>query len=331
MKQALLGLGLALTAFSVSFLDFGHAPRVCWAIDLPQADSALQKKEFDKVVRLLSPEVEKLDRHGLIDLANAYSGLKKPEAAIKTYTACLATNPKDFEAKTAIGREQLSLGREKEALATLKEALEMNTHYLPAYKLMIAVYEKRKNKYELRILYQDLVEKFGEKSEYITPLCELTTLDVLFELSLRYCQLGIQKDPKEPKNYVYLGITYRDSGEPEKANFNLKKAAEDFPKSELAQLTYALHLEEKKNYIGAYSFYRHATVAEPTSTVAWKGLGASAVEIQKYAEALEAFQKACSLDKKSLPALRKATNTLRTMKIEDWLKKFESAVEKCGG
>jgi tetratricopeptide (TPR) repeat protein len=327
MKLALLGLGLILC---VSLLDVGYGLSLAWAYDLPAAETALQKKDYEKVVLLLSPEVEKLDRKGLFLLAKAYSALKKPEAAIKAYTACLALNPKDFEAKTLIGGEQFAAGKEREALPTLKEALEMNNRFLPAYKLLIDVYEKRKNKYELRILYQDLVEKFGEKSEYITKLCELTTLDILFDLSLRYCQLGIQKDPKEPKNYIYLGLTLKDTGDRLKADSNLKKAADDFPKSDLAQLTYAQYLDEQKNYIGSFNYYKRASLAEPKSIVAFKGLGSSAVEIQKYGEALEAFQKACSLDKSSLPALRKATNSIRLMKVTEWLKKYEVAVERCG-
>lgn len=327
MKRNLLGLGLLVCA---SFLDFGHRSGLSWAYDLPTAERALQKTEYEKVVALLSPEVEKLDRRALITLGKAYSALKKPESAIKTYTACLASNPKDFEAKTLIATEQLAAKHEKDSMASLREALEMNNRYLPAYKLLIEIYEKRKNKYEMRILYQDLVEKFGEKPAYITKLCELTALDVLFELSLKYCQLGIQQSPKEAKNFIYLGVTYRDSGDRAKASLNLKKAADDFSSSELAQLTFAQFLEEQKNSIGAYTYYKRASLADSKSTLAFKGLGSSAVEIQKYSEALEAFQAACRLDKTSLAALRKATNALRTMKEAVWLKKFEAAVETCG-
>ncbi len=316
---------------SVSLLDFGRGPSLAWGYNLPEAQSALKQKNYKKVITLLSPEVENLDRDGLFLLAKAYSASKSPEAAIKVYTACLTKNPKDFEAKTLIGAEQFVSGKEKEALVTFREALELNPRFVLAYKMLIRIYEKKKNKYELRLLYQDLVEKVGERAEYISKLCELTTLDGLYDLALKYCQTGIQKDSHNAVNFVYLGVTYHQTGNSVKAESFLKKAADDFPESELAQMTYAQFLDEMKNFIASYSYYKKAVAANKSSTSALLGWGNACLEIQKYQESLGAFEKACALDKLVLPSLRKATNVLRTMKNAEWLKKFETAIEKCGG
>lgn len=332
MNKLLLGLGLFVC---VSFLDVGRGSGQALAYNLTEAQAALKQKQYEKVIELLSPEIEKLNREGLFVLAKAYSSLKKHEAAIKAYTACLALNPKDYEAKTLIGAEQFvsakDKDREKEALNTLKEALEINPKFVPAYRVLIHYYAKKKNKYEQRLLYEDMVENVGETTEAVTKLCELTAQDRLYDLGIKHCQNGIQRDPKIDSNYVYLGISYKETGEAEAAERYLKKAAADFPKSLLAQLTYAQYLDEKKNFIASYGYYKNATVANPKSIEALIGLGNSSLEIQKYAESLDAFVKACKLDKKSLPAIRRATNTLRTMKIADWLKKFEAGVDQCGG
>lgn len=327
MKLKILGLGLFL---SVSILDVGQGLNLSWAYDLPGAQAALKQKNYEKVIEMLSPEIEKLNREGLFTLAKAYSSLKKHEAAIKAYTAVLSMNPKDHEAKTLIGAEQFVSGKDREALATLKEVLEMKPNFVLAYRILIRYYEKKKNKYEQRLLYEDLISNVGESTEAVTKLCELTATDRLYDNAMKYCQKGIARDPKVDSNYVYLGLTFRETGEIEKAEQNLKKAATDFPKSLLAQLTYAQFLDEKKNYISSYSYYKNALFADPSSIQALIGLGNSSLEIQKYAESLEAFSKACKLDKKTIPAFRKATNVLRTMKISDWLKKFEMAVDKCG-
>lgn len=327
MKYFLLGLGLVV---GVSFLDVRLAFNRANAYDLPAAEAALKQKDYSKVISLLSPSVETLDRNGLFVLAKAYSASKNPEAAIKVYTACLTKDPKDVEAKTLIGAEQFVSGKDKEAMATLKEAIDINPRFVPAYKILIRIYEKKKNKYELRLLYQDLVEKVGDRSEYIVKLCELTTLDGLYDLALKYCQTGIQKDSSEASNFVFLGMTYNQTGETKKAENYLKKAADEFQGSELAQMTYAQFLDEKKNYIASYGFYKRAVDANKKSVPALQGLGHAALEIQKYQESLDAYAKACQMDKKTLPQFRRAANTLRTMRNADWLKKFEVAIDKCG-
>ena len=331
MKSLFLSLALVGT---VSLLDIGlgHLSlggSYSYAYDLPLVQKSLKAKEYDKVVGLLSPEVEKLDRQGLFALAKAYSGLKKSEAAIKAYTAALSLNPQDVEAKTLIGAEQIVSGKEKEALATLKEALEMRSDFVPAYKLLIRIYEKRKNKYELRLLYQDLVDKIGAKAEYLTKLCELNATDGLYDMAEKYCQQGIEKNSKEPNNFVYLGVSRKGTGKTKEAEMILKKTADDFPKSALAQNIYAQSQEEKKNFISSYAYYKKAIVADSKSVPGYMGLAQSALEIQKYQESLDAFEKTCHLDKTTLPAFRKATNTLRTMKIEEWLRKFEKKSDNC--
>lgn len=264
-------------------------------------------------------------------LGSAYSMSGKHESAIKTYTACMALNPKDDEAKTLIGSEQMFLGKDKEALATLKESLELNALNEDTYMALIRYYEKKGNKYEMRLLYEDLIENTGESVEAVSRLCELTANDRLYDQAFRYCQRGIVMDAKIPENYIYLGVSYRDTGASEKADKTLKKAAEDFPKSELAQFFYAKHLEDQKNFIGSYNFYKRAQEASKDSAGAWLGIANSGFEIQKYPESLEAFTKACKLDRKTLPAFRRATNSLRTMKVQDWLKKFEVGLDSCGG
>jgi tetratricopeptide (TPR) repeat protein len=326
MKHYLLGLGLFL---GVSFLDISQGSSVTWAYDLPSAQTAYKQKDFGKVVSLLSPEIEKLNRESLLLLAKSYSALNKHDPAIKTLNACLALNPKDFEAKTMIGTEQLAMNRDAEALITLKEALEINPRSSMAYKALSQYYEKRKNNYELRLLYEDMLAKVGEKPETVTRLCSLCTEDRFYELALKYCQRGIQLSPNEPSNYVYLGITFKETDSKEKAGEALKKAAQDYPQSAFSQLTYAKFLDEQKNFVTSYGLYKKATTADPKSAEAFVGLANSSFELQKYSDSLAAFEKACALDRKILPAFRKAAITLRSMKNSDWLKQFETSIEKC--
>lgn len=322
---------LIVSLLDISPVDYVWAkPEDSKKVDMQMVQTELKKKNFDKVITILSSEIEHLDRKGLFALAKAYSAQKKSEAAIKAYTAALALNPNDLEARTLIGAEQFLSGKEKEALATLKETIQIKNNFVPAYKLLIKIYEKRKNKYELRLLYQDLVEKAGPDPEYFNKLCELTTTDGLYDLSQKYCQQAIEKSPKVASNYVYLGMTKKQTGFKTEAESILKKTADDFPKSTLALLTYAQHQEEVKNFISAYSYYKKAILSDKKSQTAYLGLAFSALEIQKYQESLDAFKEACKIEKNSIVPFRRATNMLRTMKINDWMTKFETSSEKCG-
>jgi tetratricopeptide (TPR) repeat protein len=326
MKRFLLGLGLVLC---VSFLDNHRGYAASRSNDLVSAEAAFRQNNFPKVIQLLSPQVEKLDRKELLLLAGAYSHEKNPTAAIKVYTAALSKNSKDVEVKTLLGLDQLALKQEKEALQTLKEALEIDKKYLPAYQALISIYENRKNKYELRLLYQDMIANIGERAEFVTKLCELTTMDGLYDLAFSYCERGMKLSPTEPANFVFFGIANSETGHPAQAKGYLKKASTTFPQSELAQYEYGKYLSDNKNFIAAYEVFKKAVAADSKATRSLLGLAQSSFEIQKYAESLTSFSSLCALDKTSLPYFRRATNSLRTLKSADWLKKFEQAVDSC--
>jgi tetratricopeptide (TPR) repeat protein len=135
MKTIFFRLCLLAT---VVILDIGRA----YAYDPKALKKAIQSKDAQQLVNLLSPEIEKLNPKDLVLLAKAYSDTKNSEAAIKTYTAALSKNPKDFTSKTAIASEQFSIGKDSLAIVTAREALELNDKYLPAYNVLIKISEE---------------------------------------------------------------------------------------------------------------------------------------------------------------------------------------------
>ncbi len=324
MKLNFLGLVVVLI---VSFLDIYPAFGGTTPTTQPLSQSEL--KRYNDIVDQLSPKVEKLTRRELVDLGKAYSAIGNWTGAIKMFTAVLSNYPKDVEAKTLIAAEQIRTGKERDGLQTLKSVLEINKKYIPAYRYLIGIYERRKNHYELRMIYIDLVASFGKKIEYITKLCELTANEGLFDQAVEYCTTGTELDKKEAKNFIHLGVVLRERGETVRGERLLKSAADVFSNNLLAQLTYAEHQEQKKDYVSAYSFYKKAVNLDASSVEAVLGLANSAFEIQKYQEAMEYFLKSCRLDRKTLPAFRKATNVLRLMKTTAWLYKYEKSQEHC--
>lgn len=295
------------------------------------AEEFFNKKDYDKTTLLLWKHIDKIDRRGLVFLAKAHEKRSEPNEMIRALNIMIGKDSKDAEAYGMMGTAFLLLKKNKDAVENYKKAIELNNKFEPAYNGLITMYEKRNppNLYELRIIYQDMTEVFGILPRFQRKLCEIDTMDGNSETAIQLCKDAIQKDSSVPDPFVYLGVNYKAIGDDDLAARTLKKAAKNFPKSELAQYHYAKHLEDQKNYIEAMNFYKHATDADTSAARSWLGLATSSFEIKKYELALAAYKNACKHDKKNAVAFRRATTILRNQKNSQWLDKFEAASENC--
>src|SRR5690606_33977971 len=125
------------------------------------------------------------------------------------------------------------------------------------------IYEK--NPYEKRLLYQDMVEIFGPKAEFLTQLCALNANDGENEQGQKSCQQAIAADAKIPENHVYLGVISKQKGDAETAKKLLKAAADRFPSSEFAQYEFASFLETDKAWIDSNKYYERCVRADEKS------------------------------------------------------------------
>lgn len=324
LKRERLGCLLAMT---VLILDFGWA--MASGLDLSAAKAAMKSKEYQRVIDQISPQLDVASREAFLLLARAYSGIENHTMAFKTLTAGQAKFKGDKEIATELGRTQFALNKEREAKAILKDVIDLNPKYEPAYLAMAEIYEKRKNKYELRMLYQDLVTNVGEKPIYLVKLCDLSTKEGLYELSFKHCERAMSLNPKEPLNYVNIATAYNQTGQSAKADSYFKKAADSFSRSEMAQASYALFLDDNKNYVVSYPYWKKATLADPQSSRAWAGLAFSSLEIQKFADSISAFEKLCEVDKDAERQLRRAAGQLKTMSQATWYEKMLELISRC--
>jgi tetratricopeptide (TPR) repeat protein len=295
-----------------------------------------KKREPQKVVDLLSPRMTQLSRSSLILLARSYQLLENYNSAIKIYNSLLSKNQGDYEALTYLGAAQLDLAGKpnSDALNSFKNALEANPKYEPVYRELIRYYEMRSGKdgymrYELRNLLQDLVDKVSTKHEYLSKICEISYDDKVYDLSSKYCKLGMSKYPREAIYEVIYAQTLRLGEDPTLGEKMLKRAADKFKDSELANFSYAQLMDEKKDPISAYTYYKRAAVADPKVNRSTIGLANSAFEVKKFDEALTSFTTNCKSQKDVQTALRKAVFSLRKEKESAWISKYEAALEKC--
>lgn len=327
------GLIVSILDFHVALaetkLDQGQVQKKATVTPLILAKEAYEKKNLVECVQILQPLVENLSREGSLLLGTCHHEQKNYSAALNIYSAALAKNPEDPEFKTRKAAELGQTGKDLEALSMLKEVIEKNKTYYPAYEATSQIFIKRNNKYELRLLYQDVLERIGQKPEIILGLCKLSTEDRLYELATKYCSQGQQLSPSEATGFIYMGIALNETGRPEEAEKSFIKAADGYPASELAQLSLAKFYEDRKNSKDAFKYYQRAVLAQADSIKGLVGVGVMGIEILKLQDSLDSFRKVCKLDRKTLPHFRRAVARLRAAKNTDWLQKFESAIETC--
>lgn len=295
------------------------------------AEGMIEKEQYSQATKLLWKHIDTMERADILVLAKAHEKAKEPMEMIRALNLILSKNQKDAEVLTLIGKAHLLQKKPKDAREKFAAALEVNKKYEPAYNGLIELYGNtdKPNYYELRILFQDMIENIGARHQYLVKLCEINTLDGTFEAAIKECKAAITKKTKLADAYVYLGLSYRATGDEQKGLNTLKKAANEFSNSELAQYTYAKILEEKKNYIQALEYFKAGTDIDEKSARSWLGLANSSFELRKYDVAIDAFRKACKFERRNAAAFRKAASILRNQRNTEWAEKYISASEHC--
>ncbi|MBX3033591.1 MAG: tetratricopeptide repeat protein [Bdellovibrionaceae bacterium] len=318
----------------VSFLVIGPAWAAPAAPASPkeiyhEAQGLFKKNDYAKTTALLWKNVERLDRAGIILLIKAHEAKKEWNDVIRAANLWLGKNNNDEEVLTFLGRAQFMRQRKPdEAKETLKKAIEVNPKYQPAYEVLAEIYEK--NPYERRLLYQDMIEAFGPRADFLTKLCELNANDGENEQGEAVCKQAIGVNPKIADNHVYLGIIAKQKGEEDKAGRLLKAAADKFPSSELAQYEIAAYYESQKNWVDSAKYYEACLLADKNSERCLVGVGNSGIQLKKFERAHDAFQAACRRNgRKHTPIVRRAASSLRQMKALEWAEKLETVAERC--
>lgn len=295
-----------------------------------QAAKLISEKKYAQGTEILWKNIEHLNEAELVLLTKAHYLNKDYFETMKAANLVLAKNEQNFEALTYLGLAQLRKKKDREAKDYFRRATEINPVYMPAINGLVEIYEKGSNYYELRLIYQDLIKRAGEKPEYLTQLCDINTKDAIADQAQTYCRKAIQAAPNVPENYSNLGIVYKNIHDNAKARQQLQIAADKFPKSDINQLNYALFLEEQKNFIEAFKYYGRCVKINDSIEKCWVGYTSASYQIQKFAETLVGLKKACVFNKKHSFLGRKASSFARSVKQAEWAKKIDTLAEICG-
>ena len=297
---------------------------------LAAAEMHEKDRDFAKVISTLKENVAQLPRSGLFMLARAYENTKDNAGQIRTLQLVIARNPKDYVAITLLGEAYLKSKRVEEAATSFGSARELNPKYRPAYEGALGLLELTQETYEARTLVADIIKKFGSDAKSTATLCRLYSGEGFVpEKSEDACRRAIAADPQNPENYVYLTYALRDTEQGDQAFKTISGAASRFPASENVQSLAGDLKANEKSYAESYRFFSQAVKANGTSARAQVGLAKSAFELQKHGESIEAFVKACKLDRKTTLDFRQAATTLKRNKDVTWMKYQEAVDERC--
>ena len=251
--------------------------------------------------------------------------------AIRILQHLVEKNKNDYVSHYRLGKSYFKSDKLSESIASFTAAIKINERFREAYDELLIALEKAERRYDLRETLIDMVATFGETGKLLSDLCKIYYEDGFLTESSTLCQKAITKAPEVAENHIFLGLTFLDSENKDRAIAIVDTAAKRFTKSEFAQYTAGQLNEDGKNPATAYLFFKKGTEADPKSFRCWLGLAKTAFETKNYAEALGAFKQACILNRSNtVEEFRSASGKLKSQRENDsWSIKFNSESLKC--
>src|SRR5690606_9991537 len=136
-----------------------------------QAQKSFHKKDFAKVVELLTVPMDQLSVGSLKMLARSHQELKHWEKAQRVLEYLKEKNPEDHLVSLNLARVYLAQDMETEGLLEYKRTTEIQPQFFPAYQEQLKYLENAKRFADMRPLLMDMAQQFGERKEIISGLC----------------------------------------------------------------------------------------------------------------------------------------------------------------
>ena len=293
------------------------------------AELGHKKGSEQKIIDTLNPYADEVPLESQLLLAAAYNGLKKFKDEVRVLKKVVEKAPTNHEAYYILGHAHLNAKEQVDAVASFRRAIKLNRAYREAYEALLMIFEKAGDNYESRIVLKDMQKQFGKDPSSMSHLCRLDSTDGYLDAAILNCQKAIKMDSKKPDNHVYLAQSLSDKKNESKAGKVLITASKKYPKSEFVQWAAGQYYFKQNNYPVAAKYFNRAVTANDKSARAYLGFALSIFEQKKYDEALKAFMSACEIDESVLEKLREAQGKLRSIKEDDWSKRYSREVYEC--
>lgn len=318
----------------LDFLNKKLAPR----LQEKEAVDYIKNRKNKKAVDLLE-SLEDSSPRSLLILAQAYENQGDYENQIRILRKLINKNKKNgtywLELAKGLRKLYFKTGlfkHREEAMNIINEALTMDKKYhekayLEMLELLKYKEDSEETAYTVLKLLQTLIREYGIKRIYIKDICKYFYMNKFYGQSLSGCKKAIKYDPKEPSNYVYYALSWKEREDQEK---HLKKFAKKFPKSILIQTKTGHFFIEQKDYDNALPYFKKAVNISSDSAKAQLGLAQSLFYTGKEKRSYKHFLKACLLDKQNMLWFFKQAKSILNQKSKFKLgNTFQRGITKC--
>lgn len=294
-------------------------------------DYQLAKEKFQAAI-----EADKGFLEAYTNLGKVYERLRKPEMALSVYRTALDENPEDLDARAYVGKIYLVNARHARDVGDEVEFNRLVTEARAIFDAVVARDEDNVAVNNALALYH-LIQGDPEKAEdYVVRVLAVDPTNTeglntrgLINLergNLRiakwiFAQKVMQLDPNSPEAHTNLGVTYAKMGELPPAVVHYTKAIELDQDNIPARVNLAAIQLNWLDYESASKQYTEVLQRQPDNVSALIGLGSSELGNGNYEEAITAWRKAFSIDK------RRTDMRLRIAKIlEEKMNKVDDAI-----
>lgn len=289
------------------------------------------QKKFSEASDHLWTHINLLTVKDLTLLAQIHEQAKQKMELQKVANLMIGQNPKNalgylFLAKSYDEDDPIeSIERKKNLMKTL----ELDNKNKEAILLITKMFRKELNWYADRNVLVDGLKNIKNDKDLMTLLCESYSIDSAHSDAEKTCAQAIKEYPDEVKNYVYLGITYRETYKTKQADEFFEKAVAKFPNSEFARACLAEEKLQRKDYVGAFNHYSAMYEQKIYTDRILMGYAKSAFQLKKYNEALVVFKIICQRDRSNAVEFRRSMLELgRTSYKKEWLE-YETELNNC--
>jgi len=209
-----------------------------------------------------------------------------------------------WQAYDGYGQALLSTGDKKKAFDMLAHAIEEakrlgSKETVKSIRSLAAAYAEAGNWAQAVTQYKAALALEPNNADVLLGLGSVYRHAKMFDEARATYEKIIVADPQNANAYGNLGNVYLDQGDIEKAVALYERFARYADDKEAAAknfLVAGFKYHEKKDYGGALALYNRALLITPANPLAYADIGWTKLEIGQPQEAIEAFEKALTLN-----------------------------------
>lgn len=289
------------------------------------------QKKYPEAIEHYWMYINLLNEKDLLLLARAHDFLLQKVELQKVARLIIGKNSKNSEAHFLLAKSYDANNPAEliEKKNNLTKAIELDGKNKEAILLIAQIFRSESNWFSDRNILVDGLKNLKKDQHLMQMLCESYSIDSVHDEAEKICAEAISLYPDEVRNYVYLGITYRETYKEKESTNMFDQAIKKFPKSEFAIACSAESKLKRNDYVNAFNEYQSIYDEGIRTNRIVMGYAKSAFHLKKFKEALGGFKILCQRDRSNFVEFRRSTMDLaKTSYKKEW-QEYERELNNC--